>query len=234
VIEFRADGIVLDIEGTTSSIAYVYEILFAFARAHLADFLAAHGDAADTAHACRLIAEETGQNADDRAAIAAEALKLMDRDVKSTGLKALQGLVWRGGYESGTLRSHVYADVPGALRHWRALGLRVWIYSSGSIAAQQLFFRHTESGDLLPWIEGHFDTTVGPKRDAASYACIADRINLPPSRILFCSDIVEELDAAHKTGMQTVLLCRPGNAAARPGHGHAAVERFDQLHITPY
>ena len=136
----------------------------------------------------------------------------MDGDVKATGLKELQGLIWQEGYAAGRLTSHVYPDVPPALRRWAEQGLDLRIFSSGSVAAQKVFFAHTDAGDLLPLFHGHYDTTTGPKREAESYRRIAADMKLPTSAILFLSDVVQELDAAAEAGCERPWSVRPGNA----------------------
>ena len=226
MIVFGGRGILLDVEGTTSSISFVYDVLFPFARRHVGDFLARRaGDPAVRAVAAQLEAQASGgQAAADhladlanladpaiatRAALA--ALQLMDRDAKVTPLKELQGMIWKGGFDSGELVAHVFEDVPPALAHWADSGLDVRIYSSGSIDAQRLFFAHTAAGDLTPHLRGHYDTTTGPKREAASYRAIAADMGLEPQEILFVSDVGAELDAAREAGMATALAVRPGN-----------------------
>jgi enolase-phosphatase E1 len=221
-------GILLDIEGTTSSISFVYDVMFPYVRKHLtfevfANWMEpAYGEAFDA------IARDAGHaSLDDwlkqhqltrdnplRAAelVCKEVTRLMDADVKATGLKQLQGLIWESGFQSGELKAHVYDDVPPALAAWNAAGKDVRIYSSGSVQAQKLFFGHTLAGKLLPLLSGHYDTTTGPKREAASYQKIAGDFGLPPEDIWFLSDVVAELDAAGAAGMQTALVVRPGNA----------------------
>lgn len=240
VILENVRGILLDIEGTTSSISYVYEVLFPFARANLDSFLRDKWHAVGTPRALNQLARDSGATSfadwtsDDSLAAARErvrneVLRLMADDVKSTGLKELQGLIWRGGFESDQLRAHVFPDVPAALEEWTNRGLDVRIYSSGSVAAQQLFFAHTEVGDLSALLRGHYDTTTGPKREPASYRRIADDMQLAPAAIAFLSDIVPELDAARTAGMQTRLVVRPGNARPPEEHSHVVIRSFDEL-----
>jgi enolase-phosphatase E1 len=242
-ISFSGKAILLDIEGTTSSVAYVFDVLFPYVRRHLDNYLKAHWTDASVAAVREQLAHENGArsfakwvedaNSDSqRAKLAAEVNRLMDKDVKSTGLKELQGLIWKKGFECGELRAHVFPDVPPALRRWKAAGLDVRIYSSGSIAAQKLFFAHSEFGDLLPFLNGHFDTSTGPKKVANSYRKIAAGFRLPASEILFVSDVVAELDAAKEAEFATVLSIRPGNAPVREDHGHPRMETFDEI-ITP-
>jgi enolase-phosphatase E1 len=234
-------GVLLDIEGTTSSVSFVYEVLFPFARSELADFLRRRWGEPEVAAACERIAHDAGASslaawvgpdATPEAAqerVRSEAIRLMDANVKATGLKELQGLIWQEGYAAGRLLSHVYADVPPALRRWSEAGLDLRIFSSGSVAAQKVFFAHTEAGDLLPLFHGHYDTTTGPKREAESYRRIAAEMGLPPSAILFLSDVRQELDAAAEAGMRTGLVVRPGNAPVAGGHAHPVVTDFGQL-----
>ena len=230
---FRGRGILLDIEGTTSSVSFVYDVMFPFVRRELDRYLAAHwGQPALTA-ACRQIALDANQDAQagDRNWIRGEVLRLMDGDVKATGLKQLQGLIWEAGFNSGELKAHVYDDVPPALRDWHSRGISLRIYSSGSIQAQKLFFGHTIAGNLLPLLSGHYDTTTGPKKEAASYRTIAADFGLPPSEILFLSDVVAELDAARTAGMPTALVLRGGNAPVSAAQGHAEISSFAKIEL---
>lgn len=234
-------GVLLDIEGTTSSVSYVYDVLFPFARRELPQFLERHRDDPAVRAACEQIARDAGAAslaawcgpnvtpAELQQRVLAEVARLMDADIKATGLKELQGLVWRLGFESGQLVSHVYDDVPPALASWRQQGLDVRIYSSGSIAAQRLFFGHTAQGDLLPYFRGHYDTTTGPKREAESYRRIAQAFELPSAEIVFCSDIPAELDAAAVAGMHTRLVIRPGNAPVSDEVPHVRIRSFAEL-----
>ena len=163
--------------------------------------------------------------------LALAAIDLMNRDVKSTPLKALQGMIWRSGFDSGELVSHVFDDVPRALAQWADSGLDVRIYSSGSIDAQKLFFSHTAAGDLTPSLRGHYDTTTGPKREAASYRAIAADMQMEPREILFISDVGEELDAARQAGMATALAIRPGNREPGGHLEHESLESFAEIVI---
>jgi enolase-phosphatase E1 len=230
-------GVLLDIEGTTSSVAYVYEVLFPFARQHLDAHLANQWSEPSTQHAldeiarnagARSLAHWTSEDSPEaaRQRVRAEALRLMEADAKSTGLKELQGLIWRAGFESGQLRSHLFPDVPAALESWAERGIDVRVFSSGSVAAQRLFFGHSEQGDLSRLLSGYYDTTTGPKREPSSYRRIADEMRLPVETIIFLSDVVEELDAASDAGLQTRLVVRPGNAPVAPGHRHPIVHDF--------
>jgi enolase-phosphatase E1 len=219
-------ALLLDVEGTTTPIDFVSGTLFPFARQRLRGFLQKHGAAAasDVArlreeHAAEVACGEAPPRwADTLDAIAVYVEWLMDRDRKSAGLKSLQGKIWEAGYREGVLRGEVYPDVPRAFARWRARGLRIAIFSSGSVLAQQLLFRHSSAGDLTPAIAAYFDTAAGPKREAESYRRIAAALAEPPGRVVFLSDVVAELDAALSAGMLTGLSVRPGHAAAASAH----------------
>ena len=213
-------AILLDIEGTTTPIAFVKDVLFPFARRNAAAFLAAHRHEPEVEADLALLAEER-EHEQEPADLAPSVESsdplpylfwLMDRDRKSTALKALQGRIWRDGYESGALVSEVYADVVPALTRFRGAGIEVSIFSSGSVLAQRLLFAHTNAGDLRPFLSAWFDTTTGGKKEAASYARIASELRLEPRQVLFVSDAVEELDAAKQAGMDVALCVRPGTA----------------------
>ncbi len=239
---FSGRGVLLDIEGTTSSVSFVYDVMFPAARRDLERFLRENWQTGEVRDACDLIAHDMGHDSlqvwcgsqtDDsqRQTVQEQVVRLMDSDAKTTGLKQLQGLIWRDGFESGSLRAHVYDDVVPALTAWNEAGLDVRIYSSGSIQAQKLFFGHTIHGDLLGQFRGHYDTTIGPKRELASYQRIAGEFGIPAQDVLFLSDVVAELDAARSAGLQTALCVRPGNAEVADGHGHAQIASFAQVEL---
>ncbi|MGB0717398.1 MAG: acireductone synthase [Phycisphaerae bacterium] len=239
-LQFDGRGILLDIEGTTSPIAFVYDVMFPYVRQHLATFLQSHFDDDQTRAACDQIARDAGHASlndwlpqADRAALMVavkdEVTRLMDGDVKATGLKSLQGLIWKDGFTSGEMKARVFADVVEALRRWASQGRDVRIYSSGSITAQKLFFGYSEHGDLLSYFRDHFDTTTGPKREVRSYELIRESFELPAESILFLSDVVAELDAARSAGMHTGLVVRPGNPAVEDDHTHPVLTSFDGL-----
>lgn len=243
---FTGKTILLDIEGTTSSVSYVFDVLFPYALEHLDTYLEHHWTHPDTLSAAEQIAQDIGAGSlgvwlekegakdptDAKKVVATEVRRLMSEDSKTTGLKMLQGLIWKSGFESGQLQSHVYDDVKPTLEAWKQAGLDIRIYSSGSVSAQKLFFGHTEKGDLLPFFSGHYDTKTGPKKEADSYRKIASDIGVSPEEMLFCSDVVAELDAANTAGMQTVLVVRPGNAPVADGHGHAEIKSLAEIAIT--
>jgi enolase-phosphatase E1 len=234
MITFTGRGILLDVEGSTSSIKFVYEVLFPFARTHLEDYLRQHWDELPAAQARAQIERDTGKTfppdvESGLAPLRDEVLRLMDADANATGLKALQGLIWQQGYDAGLLTSHVYPDVPAALQQWVKQGIDVRVYSSGSVGAQRVFFANTTAGDLRPYLRGHYDTTVGAKRDAESYRTIVADMKLSADRVLFLSDVVPELDAAAAAGLRTGLVVRPDNPPVLAPHGHPVVTDFGQI-----
>jgi len=246
---FRGRGILLDIEGTTSSVSFVADVMFSYVRKHLTFEVFSNWLEPEYIAACEQIARDAGHASLDgwlqqegltrenplRSAevVCREVARLMAADAKATGLKQLQGLIWKSGFESGELAAHVFDDVPTALARWNAAGKDVRIYSSGSVQAQRLFFGHTIAGDLLPQFRGHYDTTTGGKKEAESYRRIAADFALPPAEVLFLSDIVAELDAARAAGMATALVVRPGNATGQTSTGspHEQIESFGQIEV---
>ena len=221
-------AIVTDIEGTTSSIDFVKDVLFPYARKRLPAFVETHADRPEVQHWLHEAAKEAGIIEASRQEIIELLLGWIDQDRKSTALKALQGMIWKEGYEAGEYRAHVYPEVSARLHAWRADGLHLYVYSSGSVPAQRLFFRYSDAGDLTPLFAGYFDTETGPKRESASYAKIAEALGERPEHILFLSDIVEELDAARAAGLQTGWLLRPPQAMpAEPRH--PAYADFDAI-----
>ena len=226
--------ILTDIEGTTSSISFVKEVLYPFARRALPGFVRARGHEPEVRRWLDAVAVEHGSICSDDTIV--ETLQgWIDEDRKHTALKALQGMIWREGYESGTLQADMYPDAVAGLRRWHDAGHRLAVYSSGSVAAQHLLFGHTDDGDLTGLFVDYFDTGVGHKRDPESYRNIAARLGRDPATILFLSDIVEELDAAREAGMRTVLVDRPEDyPQPRTGeatHGHERVTRFDAIEL---
>jgi len=226
-------AVLLDIEGTTTPIAFVYQTLFPYVRAQLARYLDQHAATPQLASVIDRLERERAADPDapPSGPIAGYIEWLMDRDRKSTPLKDLQGLMWEAGYHRGELIGDVYGDVPRALTRWQDEGIGVGIFSSGSVLAQRLLFSYSTAGDLTSLIRWYFDTTVGSKREAVSYRRIADRMAIAPDSILFVSDVVPELDAAHDAGMQTRLSIRSGNAAQPEGHAHQIIRDFDELQL---
>ena len=227
-------AVVLDIEGTTSATAFVHETLFPYARERLATWVADHRDEARVQaqlDAARALMAEPGA---DEAMVVAQLLRWSDEDAKVTPLKALQGWIWDAGFARGELTSHFFPDVVPALRQWAGERRTLWVFSSGSVAAQQAWFGHTPAGDLRPLLAGHFDTeNAGPKREPASYERIAAAIGRPAGEIVFLSDVTAELDAARAAGWQTVGVRRPGEPCNADGVGdHLAVASFAALDLT--
>ncbi|MBX9796553.1 MAG: acireductone synthase [Sphingomonas sp.] len=208
-------GILTDIEGTTSSISFVADVLFPYARRHLAAYCAAHPHAV-----APLLAEVEALEPGDPIAT---LIGWIDADRKATPLKDLQGMIWADGYAAGAFTGHVYPDAVAALRRWHAAGIGLYVFSSGSVAAQKLLFGHSDAGDLTPLFTGYFDTRTGAKREPASYATIAGAIGLPPGEILFLSDISAETDAAKAAGMQALLIDR--------ATGAGDIASFDEINL---
>jgi enolase-phosphatase E1 len=222
----RPAALVTDIEGTTSDIAFVQKVLFPYSRDALPGFVRAHADDPAVAPWISMIAGEIHTTPDNLPAVIAALWLWIDADRKHTALKALQGLVWEQAFTGGEFQAHVYPDALAALQRWHAEGLPLYVYSSGSIQAQKLYFGHTAAGDLRPCFRGYFDTTVGPKREVESYRRIAATIGMAPEQILFLSDIGAELDAARAAGWRTVQVLRDG---ATPAPEHPSTSSFDQL-----
>jgi enolase-phosphatase E1 len=220
------DAIVTDIEGTTTSIAFVADVLFPFARARLPAFVAAHRQDPEVKACLDVVRAELGGGG--AAEIVAALIRWIDEDRKATPLKILQGLIWAEGYADGSIQGHVYADAVEGLRRWKDAGKKLYIYSSGSVAAQKLIFGHTAFGDLTPLFSGYFDTRIGPKKEIDSYSRIAIEIGRPVADILFLSDSVPELDAARAAGMQTICLDR-GEAAIPDDVPHRRVASFAEI-----
>ncbi|MDX1251365.1 MAG: acireductone synthase [Gammaproteobacteria bacterium] len=213
--------ILTDIEGTTSSLSFVKDVLFPYSRERMADFVRRHGQEP----AVRLLLDEVARlaavNHTDDNRITEQLVRWIDEDRKITPLKALQGMIWENGYRRGDFKGHVYEDAVRNLRQWQARGIRLYVYSSGSVQAQKLLFGHTEHGDLTPLFSGYFDTAVGGKREMTSYQKIAGIIGASPEEILFLSDIKEELDAAGQAGMRTVWLVRDEGIEGAASHPQA-------------
>jgi enolase-phosphatase E1 len=231
----QISAVLLDIEGTTTPISFVFDVLFPYASRNIEAYLNARHlepEIQQTLQALHAQFEIDGwddTNSPDKvASLAAYARHLMSQDSKFSALKSLQGEIWQEGYASGELKGQVFNDVPPALQRWHDRGRRIYIYSSGSVLAQKLIFAHTNHGDLTRLLDGYFDTAVGPKSDSASYRHIVSDINADASQALFISDAVRELDAAHSAGMHVTLAVRPGNPAA-PTNKYDSIRSFDEL-----
>ncbi len=239
-------GILLDIEGTTTPIVFVHEVLFSYARSRVKEYLADHFDSAELqADLAKLREEHTndlkqnlrppllveGPRDAKIDSIVAYVNWLIDSDRKSRGLKALQGKIWRKGYLDGTLKAQLFPDVAPALERWRRAGLKISIFSSGSSLAQKLLFAHTEAGDLTGFISNYFDTTVGSKTDVEGYRQIAAALCLPANEVLFISDVVNELAAASSAGMRTLLCVRPGNQPLGSPERYQIIQSFNEISV---
>lgn len=219
--------IVTDIEGTTTALEFVHHVLFPYARQALPDFLRDRQHLPEVAEALAQVEQENPQ-ARTLAAQQQQLLRWMEEDRKITPLKTLQGLIWRQGYQQGDFCGHVYDDAYQQLKNWHQQGIGLYVFSSGSIAAQQLLFRYSIFGDMTPLFSGYFDTTLGPKRQASSYQQMAEKIACPPQQILFLSDTPEELDAAQQALWQVVGLAR---GDAMPLSSHTYVRHFLQVDV---
>jgi enolase-phosphatase E1 len=219
-------AIVTDIEGTTSSLSFVKDVLFPYARAHLAEFVRSHADDADVKALLNDSRAEAGADLDTGQLIE-QFIRWIDEDRKITPLKSLQGLIWEAGYRQGDFTGHVYRDAAENLKKWHAGGMALYVYSSGSVYAQKLLFGHSDFGDLTPLFSGYFDTHIGGKREQAAYEKIAAQLGLPAGNVLFLSDIKEELDAARGAGFKTIWLTRDSMPDEQAEHRQ--VSSFDQI-----
>jgi enolase-phosphatase E1 len=237
----QTSAVLLDIEGTTTSISFVTDTLFPYARRRGHEFIASHLEDPELQSALDQLREENITDQPGGApliennspeqfveSVTAYYLWLMDRDRKSTPLKTIQGRIWQEGYSSGDLHSEIFSDVPEAFRRWREQGVTIAIYSSGSVLAQQQLFRHTSYGDLTPHIAAYFDTRVGNKKESASYRAITAALNVPGDRVVFVSDAIAELDAADEAGLTAVLSMRPGNSVQETSR-YKKIHSFDAL-----
>ena len=221
-------AILTDIEGTTTSLSFVHDVLFPYARTHLREYISRHASETEVGSCLDAINEVTGHALTLEAAID-QLLAWMDEDKKITPLKTLQGLVWDTGYRNRDFTGHVYEDAVMNLRAWAGDGIDLYVFSSGSVPAQKLLFSHSDFGDLTHLFKGYFDTNIGAKRDADSYTKIAVEIGSPAGNTLFLSDIGAELDAAKSAGMKTCQLVRDEETTR--ARGHAAVASFDEIDL---
>lgn len=216
-------AILTDIEGTTSSIRFVHDVLFPYARKHMAAFVHCNAEDPQVVTLLNDIRMLAGKEL-DLDGIVAQLLAWIDADRKITPLKALQGMIWKSGYQKGDLTGHIYPDAVAQLQAWHRAGLKLYVFSSGSVQAQQLLFGSSDAGDLTPLFSGYYDTRIGNKQNPAAYRAIAADIGLPSGEILFLSDIAAELDAAHAVGMHTTLLVR--DAQHHPSVPHRQASSF--------
>ncbi len=237
-------AIITDIEGTTTSLSFVKDTLFPYARAKLGEYIRRHEDDPQVRKLlddveqeinkdpCLHLTNETAscvRPSKDVGQLIEQLLRWIDRDKKVTPLKTLQGLIWEEGYEQGAFHGHLYQDAAENLKDWKARGLDLYIYSSGSVHAQKLLFAHTDYGDLTSLFSGFFDTHIGGKKEQASYRKIAKQVGYPEDQILFLSDMKEELDAARAAGMNTIWLTR--DSIPDPQAEHRQVHSFDEICI---
>jgi enolase-phosphatase E1 len=220
-------AILLDIEGTTTPIRFVHEVLFQYVRQHLTEFFDTHRNSPELQSDVEMLRRENPGEMPGLDPVA-YCLWLMDQDRKSTGLKSIQGKMWLSAYQTGELTGEVFADVPSALKHWKEKGVEVAIFSSGSILAQKLLFSNSTAGNLNIYISKYFDTTSGSKASPQSYERIASQMGHKSSDMLFVSDAVSELDAAKAAGMECRLSVRPGNDPPPP-NGYQVIMSFSEI-----
>ncbi|MBI3570904.1 MAG: acireductone synthase [Gammaproteobacteria bacterium] len=221
-------AIVTDIEGTTSSLSFVKDVLFPYSREHMARFVRAHEIEPAVHKEIEEVRRLNGKNPSVEEVIE-QLRRWIAEDKKITPLKSLQGMIWEDGYKKGDFKGHMYEDAVRHLKQWKAAGIALYVFSSGSVQAQKLLFAHTDYGDLTPLFSGYFDTNIGSKREADAYRKIADAIGFAPGDILFLSDIKEELDAARAAGMQAIWLVRDGAIDPKAAHRQAA--NFDAIYL---
>lgn len=231
---FDVDAVVLDIEGTTSATGFVVDVLYPYSRSRFAALLTERAGDPEVARAVAQVRELTGEADADALQVEKTLNAWLDEDRKATPLKTLQGVIWSEGFARGDLVSHFYEDVVPALRAWHSAGLRLYVYSSGSVAAQRAWFTSTPEGDLLPLVSGLYDTeNAGPKQEPESYRRIASATGVEPGRLLFLSDRPGELDAARAAGWRTVGIRRPGEPYYEQGVGdHAQAGTFDEITVS--
>ena len=246
IIELQAKCVLLDIEGTISDIRFVYDVMFPFAKKNMDRFLAENWESTMVRDAVRTVAQDAqmttiedwlgaswkSPSSDAVNTLSEHCQQLMASDSKATGLKLLQGMVWQSGFESGELRAELFPDVLPALEQWKALGLDLRIYSSGSVLAQRMFFKYTELGDLSDLFSAHYDTTIGMKREVASYERIAIESQYDPIEIIFVTDVYAELTAATQAGMQVVASIRPNNLPLPAEFTGLTITSFSQLDLS--
>lgn len=204
--------VLTDIEGTTSSISFVHDVLFPYASEHLPEFVRQqYKDNPAVADQLAAVAETTGVEGNDIDSLIEVLQTWIREDRKETPLKALQGMVWEQGYRQGELKGHIYDDAAEYLQRWHDRGLRLFVYSSGSVKAQKLIFGYTAVGDFTPYFSGYFDTRIGGKKESDSYRNILREVGVEPETVLFLSDVEAELTAAEEAGMKTAWLVRDGD-----------------------
>jgi enolase-phosphatase E1 len=224
--------VIVDIEGTTSASAFVYDVLFPYARERFAPWIDVHANEAETAAVIASVGAEIGVGDPSHDQVVEALIEWTDADRKVTPLKTLQGLIWEQGFANGDLTSHFFPDAITALRDWHDAGLPISVYSSGSVLAQRNWYAHSPAGDLTPWMSDYYDTAnAGPKRESSSYRAIAEAIDADPGSLLFCSDVVAELDAASQAGWQVVRVRRAGEPHAVEDSAYPEVNEMTQIHL---
>ncbi len=243
------EAVLLDIEGTTTPIHFVYEVLFPYAQRELQNYLEQHWSDPNVQedletlmdHFAKQPRDEEGRplsDGEDQSTVDAFKSEVieriewaMDQDSKHPQLKSLQGRIWQRGYKEGELKAPVYDDVPEALEAWKQAEIPVYIYSSGSVAAQKLLFEHSDHGDLRPYLAGYFDTHTGNKKKPESYRTISDEVGVASDALLFVTDNLEEAEAARQAGLEVAISERPGNPDIEE-HDFPVIESFDELELT--
>ena len=224
--------VIVDIEGTTSASAFVYDVLFPYARERFAPWIDVHANEAETAAVIASVGAEIGVGDPSHDQVVEALTEWTDADRKVTPLKTLQGLIWEQGFANGDLTSHFFSDAITSLRDWHDAGLPISVYSSGSVLAQRNWYAHSPAGDLTPWMSDYYDTAnAGPKRESSSYRAIAEAIDADPGSLLFCSDVVAELDAAREAGWQVVRVRRAGEPHAVEDSAYPEVNEMTDIHL---
>ncbi len=230
-MKIDCDYILMDIEGTTSSISFVKDVLFPYFLLNIDD-INKLSNIKEVKYAfgqvLRIVKREENRDITTSEDVILQLKKWCGQDLKITPLKTLQGILWQKGYQNGELLGHVYDDVPEMLENWNFLGKKMGIFSSGSVNAQKLLFSHSVKGNLSTYFSNYFDTNIGSKRDSDTYSLITKKLALPQNRILFLSDVIEELAAADKAGMKTIQITREGNLQAWP----QSVSDFSEIILT--
>ncbi len=224
--------VIVDIEGTTSASAFVYDVLFPYARERFAPWIDVHANETETAAVIASVGAEIGVGDPSHDQVVEALTEWTDADRKVTPLKTLQGLIWEQGFANGDLTSHFFPDAITALSDWHDAGLPISVYSSGSVLAQRNWYAHSPAGDLTPWMSDYYDTAnAGPKRESSSYRAIAEAIDADPGSLLFCSDVVAELDAASQAGWQVVRVRRAGEPHAVEDSAYPEVNEMADIHL---
>lgn len=219
-------AIVTDIEGTTTSLAFVKDVLFPYARQHMAQFIKENAHNEQIRAHLNAVSNEVGKKLNDED-LTQLLINWIDQDKKNTPLKSLQGMIWKSGYESGAYTGHVYADAAHNLKRWHEQGIKLFVFSSGSVQAQRLIFGYSSAGDLTSYFTDYFDTKIGNKRETTAYQTITKQTGVEPHEILFLSDIKQELDAAKEVGMRTIWLVRDG--PVKENAEHSQVNDFNEI-----